>query len=123
MQLKNNSANEFMKQKTQEGSSIQNFEDILAEEKSQKESKNAFLNYGVATDFESLLDDESRKIKEQEAKDAELARKLLEEELEKQDEKRLQEALRQSVKKNNAEKAQQESKKNKRKNKKKDKQQ
>ena len=64
MQLKNDTSNEAMTKKTQDESGIQNFEDILAEEKSQKKSKNAFLNYGVATDFESILDEESRKIKE-----------------------------------------------------------
>ena len=60
-------------------------EDLLADDKTQKASKNAFLNFGQTTDFEALLDDESRKIKEQEAKDAELARKLMEEELERQE--------------------------------------
>ena len=85
---KNSSSNQQSSLKSQKDSSVQNFEDILVEEKSQKKTKNAFLSSEVATDFESLWDEEAKKAKEQEAKDAELARKLMEEEFEKEDQEK-----------------------------------
>ena len=86
---KNSSSNQQSSLKSQKDFSVQNFEDILVEEKSQKKTKNAFLSSEVATDFESLWDEEAKKAKEQEAKDAELARKLMEEEFEKEDQEKL----------------------------------